>query len=654
MARIKILPPLLVNQIAAGECIERPASVVKELVENSLDAGATHIEVNIEDAGNRLIRISDNGCGIPIAELPLAVTSHATSKLQSVEDLNNIHTLGFRGEALASIASVAELAMASATAETEVGYRVDCRNGNVSTPKPVGMPCGTIVEVRELFFNVPARRKFLRAKSTEMAHISDSMVRLALAAYAVSFRLTHNNRLVFAVAATDDPAVRIQELLCSETVQLVATQCRAGACHLQAYLALPQYSRSNNKWQHCYLNGRLIKDRTMLRALQDAYRDYLPAKRFAIAVLYLEMDPALVDVNVHPAKSEVRYRNSQEIYTLVYRTVLRCLSEQDLTAAIPLAPDRTSDKSSEEVQGDWLAEIAPGDKPQVPPAETASPHRHLSQDRPKAPPSQYRQNHQENSGEDHSSLRQPQPVDTAATLPANLVAAETVTQQWSDLEENAASQAQEPEDNDDVAIDEAGPGDAATMCSPASGYLQVHKSYLIYETSDGIAVVDQHALHERVLYERLRNELRKKKTICQPLLFAESYQLSAEEMQIFQRWQSCLRNIGIDAVPVDAHTVEVKGLPQILGKISAGDLLLELLENLDKTEEMRLEDALERMLATMACKAAVKAGEALTEQEISSLLRRQEGVDNPYHCPHGRPTTLRITLHDLEKHFKRK
>ena len=352
MGKINKLSSLLIKQIAAGECIERPASVVKELLENSLDAKSTRIKIDIEDAGNRLIRITDNGTGIEREDLLLAVTSHATSKIQTVEDLYSISSLGFRGEALASIASVAEFSIASTTQEGE-GFLLESKNDQISPVRPIGMDLGTCVEVRNLFFNIPARRKFLKSKNVEMAHIKNTVKYLALTAPKVSFTLSHNSKILFSVGSVKTLGERIRDILKKDDLDFFRIEKSLEHSQLIAYLGMPNYHKSNNNSLFYYINGRYVKDRIVTRAIGDAYKDYLPSRRFPVAVVYLTLDPQQVDVNVHPTKSEVRYRNSQEIYRFVYKTCLQNLQKETMVADIPFESHKK--KQTEKFRGEQVS-----------------------------------------------------------------------------------------------------------------------------------------------------------------------------------------------------------------------------------------------------------------------------------------------------------
>lgn len=651
MAHIEVLPELVVRQIAAGECIERPASVVKELVENSLDAGATRIDIDIEEAGSQLIKISDNGCGIPQNEMALALASHATSKLKTADDLHAIRTYGFRGEALASVCAIAETSLCSATAGSEVGYRIDCKGDTMSPLRPLGMAQGTIIEVRNLFFNVPARRKFLKSKNVEMGHIADVVTNLAIAAHQVAFQLSHNKKLVFSVPATADPGERIRELLGGKLDAFWPLQVVQGDYRLEAYIQSPQSHKADNKWQYFYVNRRYVRDRIATRALEDAYKDFLPERRHPVAVLFLQMDPASVDVNVHPAKAEVRYRDGQEVYRMIHKHVQAALRQRDLTPEIPLFGDSgESAVAGEMPAADALVAVLP----------QMSVRTDEAVDRENA-----EKNEQQTQ---HPQPQHPQPERTTDNencrqgMPEN----QSAPPAWSSHEAI-------PPFTSHIQPEKRHPSAAKTRTSAATmpatlfpltadrhderppiNFWQVHSSYIIAEVNDGIAIVDQHALHERMIYEKLRRQVDSGKIVSQPLLFAEKVRLTAGDQALLQEWKPSLLQLGLDIEPCGNNEVAVTRLPQLCAAIGGAELLQELLAQLGQRERLDVAEIIDHLLSTMACKAAVKAGDPLTREEIASLLRAQNVTDNPYHCPHGRPTVLKITLGELEKHFKRK
>ncbi len=658
MSKIQVLSPLLVNQIAAGECIERPASIVKELVENSLDAGATHIEITIEEAGNRLIRVQDDGCGMEADDLPLALLPHATSKIKTVEDLFNIHTLGFRGEALASISSVADIRIASALPEATSGYEIEIRNQQQQPVQPVGMKPGTIIEVRNLFFNIPGRRKFLKNTATEMGHINDMVIRLALAAPKVSFRLTHNRRQIINFSQCTDYLQRIQEAFPHDDAEFTRIDRSSQNYHLVAYLALPQYYRCDSKWQFCYFNGRCIKDRVALRGLQDGYQDYLGAKNCAMAVLYMDIVPTAIDVNVHPTKAEIRHRYSQEVYQLVRSAVSEGFAGLDLSKKVTAAdllsaetPQSAAEQAS--VEAPPLADES-GTKPVEDVNQTPLPQA-LSQMQtlPESSPTQasntilYDQIHETRHGYAAPLVQ----VQSSKPGPIGIVRPISKPQSSPSMRQIAEQMMQAPM----LSEHQAGlPYDQIPMPINPKAVFQLHNTYIVLGCPDGLCILDQHALHERVLYEQLREQVDANQVAAQNLLFPEPLTISHQDMALFQEWQHHWSKLGFGIRQAREDCLEIFQIPAILEKASPKDLVMGLFAQVHESGSIQLSKIMEKMLATMACKAAIKAGDPLNQDEIIKLLQAKRTAQNSFHCPHGRPTILKITIVELEKYFERR
>jgi len=601
----------MVNRIAAGEVIERPSAVVKELVENAIDAGADHIIVEIEDGGRALIRVIDNGGGIDPADLPLAFASHATSKLVSDEDLFRIMTMGFRGEALASIGAVSHARILSRTTANDSAYEIQNRGGAISDAQAAAGNVGTTVEVRNLFFNTPARRRFIKGSSTEFGHISETLLRIALAYPSIHFSLTHNGR-----ASLDLPAASDQERWLSAwpdefREQRLAVDVRDAELRLRGIIGLPELARPTAKYQHFYLNGRFIRDKFVQHALREAYRGLTEPGRYPAAILMLEMPPQDVDVNVHPTKIEVRFRDSGRIHGLVHSAVREQLLGSDLTpAAIAMRSDARDEAPRLEMR-EKLAEffrqlpptavapIAPAQPPQpalpaFAPQPTAAPVAHQAPS-PIAPP-----------------RLAPQPVPTSG---------------------------------------DRSPLSSASLPSPA---IQLHNSYLVVQSDDGMLIIDQHALHERIVYEDLLARLNRGTLESQRLLLPEVVDVSSTQASLLEQIQPLLAKLGIEVNEFGPGQVAVHSFPSFLEKLEPGGFVRELLERGEQELlDMHEEELLHEVLDMMACKAAVKAGDPLTAPEIEALLARRELVDRSSNCPHGRPTTLRLSLRDLEKQFKR-
>ncbi len=594
------LSPELINRIAAGEVIERPASVIKELVENSLDAGATHITVEIEDGGRALLRVIDNGSGIPPEELPLALASHATSKLRDDEDLFRISTMGFRGEALASIGAVSHLRLLSRCADQPIAYEIQNRGGQITQPQAAAGNAGTTTEVRNLFFNTPARRKFLKGPATEFGHIAENLLRLALAHEGVSFKLLHDNRVTLDLPAS--PAgQRWQAAWPDDFANLhLPLDARDAEIRLTGIIGLPELARPTPKYQYFFLNGRPIRDRFIQHALREAYRGLTEPGRQPAAILLLTIPPQDVDVNVHPTKSEVRFRDSNRIHGLVLSAIREKLLTSNLTPfAVPHAAPPQPDPLRQDMR-QKLAEFFQSSLTAQTQLPVASQPQFATEKTPIAP------------------FNHPSPI-TNHPIPQSQIA-------------NQKSQ----------------------IPTPPLPALQLHNSYLVAESEDGLIIIDQHALHERILYEDLLARLSRGPLESQRLLIPQTLSAPPRQQELLTQIQPLLARLGIEASPIGPDAVAIHSFPTFLHRLDPCEFLSQLLERGEQeTLDLGHEELLHEILDMMACKAAIKAGDPLSPAEIDSLLARRHLVDRSSNCPHGRPTTLRLTLHDLEKQFKR-
>jgi len=591
--RIHSLPEQLVNQIAAGEVVERPASVVKELIENSLDAGAQRIEVAVEQGGVKVIRVVDDGEGIHADDLPLALTRHATSKLESLAELERIASMGFRGEALPSIASVARLTVTSRRRGEAEAWRVK-EDGRQS---PAPHPQGTTVEVRDLFFNTPARRKFLRTEKTEFGHIDQVVRRLALARFDVGFRLSHNRRDVFNLPpALDRPGMesRIAELLGSAFLEQSLFFTHEGAgMRLWGWVGLPTFSRSQADMQHFYVNGRMVRDRLVTHAVRQAYADVLFHGRHPVYVLYLEIDPVLVDVNVHPTKHEVRFREGRLVHDFLFRTLHQVVADT--------RPGGCDGESATLGNRTATAHPAPSSvSPSVPPRPRALPGLHVRESVPS-----YR-------------------LDLAAQSPAAI--------------------ASSPE----AFLDEK----EAPPLGFAIGQLQ--GIYILAQNVEGLVVVDMHAAHERITYERMKSALEGDGVRRQPLLVPVSVRVGPREVALVEEHRSVLTSLGLEVDALGRETLVVRTLPVFLQGADAERLLRDVLSDLaiHGTSD-RVEREILDVLATMACHGSVRANRRLTLEEMNALLRDMERHERTNQCNHGRPTWVQLGLGDIDKWFKR-
>ncbi|WP_301100672.1 DNA mismatch repair endonuclease MutL [Propionivibrio sp.] len=590
MPKIHLLPDLLISQIAAGEVVERPASVLKELLENALDAGSSTIQIQIEEGGVKLIRVSDDGCGIAQDELALALTRHATSKIASLDDLERVATLGFRGEALASVAAVARVTLTSRARGAAHAWRLSADPG--AAPEPAALAAGTVVEMRDLYYNTPARRKFLKSEGTEFTHCSEAVKRIALAHPAVAFTLSHNGRVSLHLAKSDARgragAILGDDFLAQS--RSVDTGIGPGVTGIRVFgqCALPAHSRARSDAQYCYVNGRFVRDKLLSHALREAYQDMLHGSRFPAYCVFLEIDPSTVDVNVHPAKTEVRFRDSRAVHQYVFHAVQRTLSTSltsELDAPIAGTPERpTFAGTARPVFGNW------------------------------APRQQ--------------SLRANEPA-TAAYLAFAQTAQLTP-----------------------AGLPVAPAHDAA----PPLGYAlaQLHGIYILAQNAQGLIIVDMHAAHERILYEKLKNALDDRQVATQTLLIPAIFKAEALDVAAAEEHAPALRELGFDLAPMGPAQLAVRAVPALLQAADPAALVSALLGELREHGITQLLSARRNeLLATMACHGAVRARRLLSPPEMNALLRQMEETERADQCNHGRPTWTQISIAELDRLFLR-
>ena len=587
MRRIQQLPEAVISKIAAGEVIERPASVVKELLENSVDAGARRIDVEVENGGADVIRIVDDGCGIVADDLPIAFASHATSKLTTADDLFQIATLGFRGEALGSIGGVSQVTLQSRPAEQIHGAEISCNGSTLSAVRPWNGAPGTRIEVRHLFYNTPVRRKFLRTTTTEMGHICEQFTRLALAKPGLHLTLRHNGKHVYEVPANADLKERLGLFFGADLKeQLYAVEMEAGPVRLKGYDADPSCARGNAKMQYLF--------RSLGHALQEAYRGLLMTGRYAVAFLFLEMPADLVDVNVHPTKSEVRFREGQGLYSLVLKTVRQRLSAANLTPRLQV------------------------------PSTLAVPRAPAVAEPP-------RQNHAPEEVEKHEAVLRD------LTVPARQV--EIHLEKINEVAPPVRPIHEIP---------------ALLPNTPILKAIQLYNAYLVLETAEGMLVIDQHALHERILFEQLKRRLRDGTLEVQHLLIPEPVELTAEQAARTLEHGSALAELGLGVQDFGGGTILLTSYPALLGNRAPQTILKAVVDHLgSKDRPPTREQMFNDLLSLMACHSAVRSGDPLTQEEIAALLALRQVGDDTHHCPHGRPTSLLFTRHDLDRQFRR-
>ncbi|MDO4584136.1 MAG: DNA mismatch repair endonuclease MutL [Planctomycetia bacterium] len=655
MSRIQRLSPGLINKIAAGEVIERPASVVKEVAENAMDAGATRIDIAIEKGGTELIRVTDNGCGMDADDLVLAVTSHATSKLRSEEDLFSVATMGFRGEAMASIAEISHMTVRSRvnpdvkptigeairleSAEAVSGAELNIVGGVYEAPVPCGAPAGTCIEVRNLFFNTPVRRKFLRNPSTEFGHITETFQRLALSSPQIHWTLKHNGRMFYDLPATPDRLQRIADIEGKELAgDLLYVEKRFGEIYIHGYVARPNHYRSNPKMQFLFLNGRPIRDRALQHALNEAYRGLLVSNRYPICFLDLEMPLSLVDVNVHPTKMEVRFQDSGIVYGQLLATLREKFLTTNLSTYVGGTPPEESSftpinetfRNMDEQKGENLSTIP------VSPAPSVQKVLEWPQETRKDPPAP--------------------PFRPFEDIPRQGTTAYRVARA---SERSGEGKTEISEEKKEVSAVSSGKNAPPVGTIPQKA-IQIHRRYIVTQCEDGMMVIDQHAMHERILYESLKSRMRTMSVEIQRLLVPEPVDLRPTEAAQLLEHRATLESMGILVESFGGNTILVHGLPAILftfskgGRVQADELLQEILEFLqNEGNKLTLERFVDHILHTVACKAAVKAGQSLSPMEIEQLLDQYRDCSQADHCPHGRPAVLIWSCHELDKLFCR-
>lgn len=634
---IRRLPPLLVNQIAAGEVIERPASVVKEVVENAIDAGATRIDIVIEQGGRELIRVSDNGSGIAFDELQLAIAPHATSKIAAAEDLDAIATMGFRGEALASIASVSRLSILSRSATQPSGGMIEVEGDSAQPPRPAAASIGTTVTVRNLFFNTPARRKFLKTEQTESTRVQDVVEAIALAHPAIAFTLHADGRLKLDLPAEQSPRDRVLAVLGSELeAELLEVRSDARDLSIWGLAGKPAIARGTAKHQRLFLNGRPIVDRSVNHAIKEAYRGLIDHTRSPTIVLFVTIDPAHVDVNVHPAKAEVRFRNAAAIHGAVLSAVRQSLRDADLVPLVQLPASQGSPAMLS-----WSGSIRAG-----------------------ATPWQATESGLDSFGSGIASASESSSDTPNSTEPARAFVdyfrrLDPVQRGfvYSEVKQAIAEDGPAMLKNDVAGIADLPDGrEILPIVRAVADVLQIHSSYIVTQDAHGLVIIDQHALHERVMFEKLKSRLGSGTLESQRLLMPAVVAVDRTQVGLLDELKPLLSRIGIEAEVIGPASVAVHAFTSLLFErgVDPVEFMSELLDKAaNKGINQSDEAALHQVLDMMACKAAVKAGDRLQPEELAELLKYRETVERSSNCPHGRPTTLRLTLKELEKQFGR-
>lgn len=659
MKRIYQLPPDVVSKIAAGEVIERPGSVVKELLENSIDAGSTRIDIDLDAGGTDLIRVVDDGHGIVAEDLGLAFSSHATSKLRNADDLFAIGTMGFRGEALASISGVAKVTLQSRTHDQPSGSEIRCDGGELSLLRPWNGASGTRIEVRHLFFNVPVRKKFLKSVATELGHVCETVTRLALANPSLHITLRHNGKLVYEIPASAGLLDRIALFFGGEVRDaLYEIDSGPGAIRISGFIADPKCDRGNAKLQYLFVNGRWFRDRSIAHAMQEAFRGLLMSGRYAVGFLFLTIPPDKVDVNVHPTKAEVRFQENSLVYSLVRSAVKSRLLKENLVPrlTVPLGEvmDGPLPSNVQPLSGGYQPPDDPARRPgmfpgrfqrQEPSSWKQTP---VAQASPPGTVSPRREEAEQTIAPwDHPAQSNPQPNPHATPQQERKEATSPL-----ESETSPPNSTSEPEPNATPPI--PFPMPLTTAVGTARTAIQIQDSYLVLETPEGMLVIDQHALHERILFEQLRRRVREGKLEVQRLLIPEPIDLPAEQAALVLEVADALRELGLEVSDFGGNTILLSSYPTLLGRKSPHEIFQGVVDYLLNKERPPTRDAmLHLLMATMACKAAVKAGDRLTPEEIAHLLHLRQLAEDSHHCPHGRPTSLLFSRQELDKQFRR-
>lgn len=629
MPRIKQLDALVINKIAAGEVIERPASVVKELLENSVDALATRVEVEVEEGGCELIRIVDDGEGLHREDFHLAIASHATSKIASADDLFRVHTMGFRGEALASIASVSRMKIRSRQEDSSTGYELEVNGGEVGELRECGSALGTAIEVRNLFANTPVRRKFLKTHATEFGHVSEQFTRIAIAHPRLHAVLKHNGKIVYELPATNRLIERLELFHGSKLAEtLIRVDSANDNIRLWGYVAHPSQSKSSRKSQYLFLNGRYIQDRALQHALSEAYRGLLMVGRQPIAFLFLEVPPEIVDVNVHPTKSEVRFRDGQQLYRQLLSTLRAEFLKMDFDTQFELRDKPGSQTSANQSpedrqrQMDWEKEFGEWAQEKTGAWQPIDPISSQGDSEGQSPMT--------GNGEPSAS---PESFDSPNP---------------------AIEPIPNPPEGDSPGVS---PGPAFTepgSARPRPRVMQVLDCYLVMESEKGLVIVDQHALHERVLYEQFRGRVLAGRVESQKLLVPQMIELSLKETALVLSHRDLLAELGYGVEEFGNGTVLLAAYPALLAKADHVKLLRDVIDKLDQPgRPPNRRDLTDALLAMMACKAAIKAGKRLSVEEMESLLAQRHLIEDSHHCPHGRPTAMVLSRDQLDRQFGR-
>ena len=640
--KIEVLDQSTIDKIAAGEVIERPASIVKELVENAVDAGASSVTVEIKEGGIAFIRVTDNGSGIPKQEVPFAFLRHATSKIRKVEDLFHIHSLGFRGEALSSIAAVCQVEMLTKTQESLVGVRYQIEGGEEKAMEEVGIPEGTTFLVRNVFYNTPARKKFLKSAVAEAGYVSDLMEKIALSHPEVSFKFINNNQTKLHTSGNSNLKDIVYSLFGREIAsQVLPVSVHKEGLSLEGLIGKPFICRGNRNYENCFINGRYMKNRILAKAMEDAYKPFLMQHKYPFAVLHLKMDGSQLDINVHPAKMEVHFSDNEKVYRIVEEAIRAALEKKELIPEISLAENRKEERKRIESFPE------PFEKKRMEQLREKSSPYHAKQQEKKE------WDYGKDRAEQGAFLRrEPSYFRTELEEKRRQSVQEDKIEEKKQYSKYLDEKKMSPEKPVQMTLfSEKLPNQNHALHHRIIG--QVFGTYWLVQYEDKLYIIDQHAAHEKVLYERMIKSLKEHSFTSQMITPPVIVSLTMQEEELFQKYHSLLASIGFEIEAFGGREYSIRAIPGNLFGIERQELFLQLLDGMSEIPEQESPEILKEKIASMACKAAVKGNHEMTSQEAQNLIEELLNLENPYHCPHGRPTIISMTKYELEKKFKR-
>ena len=646
MANIQVLDQITIDKIAAGEVIERPSSIVKELVENAIDAKATAVTVEIKEGGISFIRITDNGCGIPKEEVPLAFLRHSTSKIRCVEDLSGISSLGFRGEALSSIAAISQVELITKTRESEFGTKYVIEGGQEKSLEDAGAPDGTTFLIHQIFYNTPARRKFLKTPMTEASHVNELMIRLALSHPEVSIQFINNGQKKLHTSGNGKLKDVIYHVFGRDIANnLLEVDERIDGIHLTGFIGKPLVSRGNRNYENYYINGRYVKSNIIAKSIEDAYKDFTMQHKYPFTVLHFKMDGQDLDVNVHPTKMELRFSNQQEVYNFVYHALKNALTEKELIPRVELPEAKEVPKIPEPSIEKPMS--LPNQRPSVEKPEIKDEAYFMKKMRERV--ESYHKQHSQAEVKDRTQIhREPMQIDRIREA-ANYARAQAKVEKSINPPKKVESSMESTQLN---FFEEKLLSKKSMKEYKLIG--QVFETYWLVEFQDQLYIIDQHAAHERILYEKTLRGMKDRNYTSQYLSPPIVLNLSMQEAELLRTHMDLFVGIGFEIEEFGGDSYAIRAVPDNLFSIAKNELLIEMLDNLsEEITSKEAPDMIAEKIASMSCKAAVKGNSRLSAAEVDTLIGELLELENPYHCPHGRPTIIAMTKRELEKKFKR-